>query len=102
MKATVRVHDSPQVAAQFQTWRRSLPGTRDDQIRWGRFYLESLGKGVMSGAAPAPILKGDDGDLIRWEFLKGVEFTLIRRVISRHEAEVVVMGVQLLRPPQTD
>ena len=100
MKVTVRVHDAPEVVAQFRAWRRTLAGTRGDQVRWGRFYLECLGKAVKSGIAPEPVLRGDDGDLIRWEFLKGVEFTLLRRKLSRHDMELVVMGVRFDQPRQ--
>lgn len=102
MHITIRVHDSQEVIAQFRAWRRSLPGTRDDQIRWGKYYLECMGKAITGGIAPEPVLTGADGDLIEWEFLKGVKFSLVRRILSRHEIEMVVMGVKVDRPARSE
>ena len=98
MRVTVHVHHSAEAVAQYRAWRNTLPGSQADQAGWGRWYLHSLGHAVMSGLAPPALLKGDDGDFIRWEFLKGVEFTLLKRMISRNETELIVMGVKLLRP----
>jgi hypothetical protein len=53
MKVRVHVHESPTVEEQFRVWRRTLPGTRGDQTRWGVFIWKRLGDLLRTALRPS-------------------------------------------------